>query len=66
MNSRYIRQTDDQGQNEWEDLGKESTPYTMEELNARIDEVEEEIARGEGKSFEEMMNGFKQQLRWLK
>ena len=63
---RYIRQTDDQGQNEWEEMDDESSPYTMEELNARIDEAEEEIARGEGKSFEEMMDGFKQQLLWLK
>ena len=63
---RYIRLTDDQGQNEWEDLADESSPYSMEELNARIDEAEEEIDRGEGKSFEEMMNGFKQQLLWLK
>ena len=34
---RYIRLTDDQGQNEWEDLADESSPYSMEELNARID-----------------------------
>lgn len=38
----------------------------MEELNARIDEAEAEIDRGEGKTFEEMMSGFKQQLLWLK
>ena len=63
---RYIRQTDDQGQNEWEDISDEVSPYTIEELNARIDEAEEEIDRGEGKSFEEMMDGFKQQLLWLK
>ena len=41
-------------------------PYTMEELNARIDEAEAEIDKGEGKSFEEMMNGFKEELLWLK
>ncbi len=40
----------------------ELTYYTIEELTARIDEAEEEIDRGEGKTFEEMMNGFKQQL----
>lgn len=39
--------------------------YTMEELTARIDEAEEEIDRGDGKSFEEMMAGFKKQLLWL-
>ncbi len=38
----------------------------MEELNARIDEAEAEMDRGEGKTFEEMMSGFKQQLLWLK
>ena len=38
----------------------------MEELNARIDETEAEIERGEGKSFEEMMNGFREKLLWLK
>ena len=38
----------------------------MEELNARIDEAEEEMERGEGKSFEEMMNGFRHDLLWLK
>lgn len=32
----------------------------------RIDEVEAEIERGEGKSFQEMMEGFKKELLWLK
>ena len=40
--------------------------YTIEELNARIDEAEEEIDRGEGKSFDEMMAGFREKLLWLK
>ena len=40
--------------------------YTIEELNARIDEAEEGIEKGEGKSFEEMMNGFRRELLWLK
>ena len=31
------------------------TPYTIEELNARIDEAEEQIARGEVFSHEEVM-----------
>jgi len=63
---RYIRQTDDLGQETWEGLDDNLPPYTLEELNARIDEAEEEIDRGGGKSFEEMMDGFKQQLLWLK
>lgn len=33
----------------------ELLPYTMEELNARIDEAEEQIARGEVFSHEEVM-----------
>lgn len=37
-------------------------PYTMEELNARIDEAEAEIERNEGKTFSEMMNGFRKEL----
>ena len=40
--------------------------YTIEELNARIDEAEEGIEKGEGKSFEKMMNGFRRELLWLK
>ena len=63
---RYIRQTDAQDMSQWEELSDDQAPYTMEELNARIDEAEEEIARGKGKSFEEMKDGFKQQLLWLK
>ena len=43
----------------------DDTPYTMEELNSRIDEAEIEINSGKGKSFEEMMNGFKKELSWL-
>jgi hypothetical protein len=41
-------------------------PYTLEELNARIDEAEAEAERGGGKSFDEMMNGFREKLLWLK
>lgn len=41
-------------------------PYTVEELNARIDEAELEMDRGEGKTFSEMMNGFRKELLWLK
>lgn len=63
---RYIRQTEDQGQEAWENVDDNLPPYTLEELNARIDEAEEEIDSGGGKSFEEMMDGFKQRLLWLK
>ena len=63
---RFIRQTDDSSLDQWEDLDDDLCPYTMEELNARIDEAEEEIDRGGGESFDEMMDSFKQQLLWLK
>lgn len=41
-------------------------PYTIEELNARIDEAEAGMERGEGKTYEEMMDGFREKLLWLK
>ena len=63
---RYIRQTDEQNMDIWEELSDSLPPYTEEELNARIEEAEDEIDRGEGKSFDEMMDGFRQQLLWLK
>ena len=63
---RYIYETDDIDETVFEELKDESQPYTMAELEARIDEAEEEIDHGEGKSFEEMMTRFKEQLLWLK
>ena len=50
----------------FEDIDNEATAYSFEELNARIDEAEAEIESGDGKSFEEMMCGFKKELAWLK
>ena len=38
------------------------TPFTMEELNARIDEAEAEIAAGIGTSHEEMMREWEEEL----
>ena len=63
---RYIYSTDEPNADVFEALEDAQCPYTMEELNARIDEAEEEIDRGEGKSFEEMMAGFRKELLWLK
>ena len=63
---RYLHQIDDNSDDEMEFLDYNAQPYTIEEINERINESEEEIARGEGKSFEEMMNGFKEELLWLK
>ena len=54
-----LHQIDEQTDEEMEFLDYNSEPYTMEELNARIDEAEEEIEKGEGKSFEEMMDNFR-------
>lgn len=63
---KYIYETEGMGLDVFEELSNDQQPYTMEELNARIDEAEAEIERGEGKSFEEMMDGFKKELLWLK
>ena len=63
---RYIHETENQNRDDFEEIDDDQQPYTMEELNARIDESEAEIERGEGKSFEEMMNGFREKLLWLK
>jgi hypothetical protein len=63
---RYLYNTDEVGLNSFEELNDDQQPYTLEELNARIDEAEEEIDRGDGKSFDEMMAGFRKELLWLK
>jgi hypothetical protein len=63
---RYLYNTDEAGLNSFEELNDDHQPYTLDELNARIDEAEEEIERGEGKSFDEMMAGFRKELLWLK
>ena len=63
---RYIYKTEDFDADAFDNLYDDQKPYTMEELNARIDEAEAEIDRGEGKTFDEMMSGFKEKLLWLK
>ncbi len=63
---RFIHESENHNLDVFDEIYDDMQPYTMEELNARIDETEEEIERGEGKSFEEMMNGFREQLLWLK
>jgi hypothetical protein len=63
---RYIYDTDTVSVEDFDNLNDEQLPYTMDELNARIDEAEMEIERGEGKSFEQMMDGFRKELLWLK
>jgi hypothetical protein len=63
---KYIFETEEIGLEAFDAFNDDQQPYTLEELNARIDEVEQEIERGEGKSFQEMMEGFKKELLWLK
>lgn len=63
---RYIYGTAEPDAAYYDELVDEQQTYTLEELNARIDEAEAEIDRGEGKSFEDMMNGFRKELLWLK
>lgn len=42
------------------------TPYTMEELNARIDKAEENIASGNVYTNEEVMQEMKREFPWLR
>ena len=63
---KYIFETEQTGLKSFDVINDDQQPYTLEELNARIDEVEAEIERGERKSFQEMMEGFKKELLWLK
>ena len=63
---KYIFETEETGLEDYDAFNDDQQPYTLEELNARIDEVEQEIERGEGKSFQEMMEGFKKELLWLR
>jgi hypothetical protein len=37
-------------------------PYTMEEINARIDQAEEELANGGGMNFDEAMDMIEKEL----
>ncbi len=37
-------------------------PYTMEEINARIDQAEEELANGGGMDFDEAMDMIEKEL----
>ena len=62
---RYIHGTVVPDIDSFDELDDNQEPYTLEELNARIDESEASADCGEGKSFEEMMNGFREKLLWL-
>ena len=63
---KYIFETEETELEAFDAFNDDLQPYTIEELNARIDEAEDEMERGEGKSFQEMMEGFKKELLWLR
>lgn len=50
----------------WNSKDEEQTPYTMEELDARIDEAEAQFERGEYITHEQMMDDLKAEFAWLK
>ena len=41
-------------------------PYTMDELNARIDEAEAQFDRGDCITHEQLMDSLKEEFAWLK
>ena len=49
-----------------EKITTKAAPYTLEELNARMNEAEMEIEQNGGKSLNEMIADFKKELTWLK
>lgn len=49
----------------WNQQDFKQTPYTIEELSARIDESEKQFERGEYKSHEQMMADLKNEFPWL-
>ena len=51
---------------DYEEEEEHLTPYTMEELNARIDEFEAELEAGEYLTAEEANREVKEALPWLK
>ena len=65
-NNAYLCRRNKTNKNMEKNFNDGQPPYTVEELNARIDEAELEMDRGEGKTFSEMMNGFRKELLWLK
>ena len=50
----------------WSSKDGELTPYSMEELDARIDEAEAQVERGDCVTHEQMMNDLKAEFAWLK
>ena len=50
----------------WNSKDEELAPYTMEELNARIDEAEVQFEQGKFVTHEQMMDELKAEFSWLK
>jgi len=50
----------------WSSQKEDLLPYSMEELNARIDEAEAQFQRGEYVTHEQMMDELKAEFSWLK
>ena len=50
----------------WNSEAVEQPPYTMEELDSRINESETQFERGEYVTHEQMMNDLKAEFSWLK
>jgi len=50
----------------WNSQSSDVTPYTHQELMARIDEGEAQFERGEYKTHEQLMNELREEFSWLK
>lgn len=50
----------------WNSHNDPLSPYTIEELEARIDEGESQFERGEYVTHEQMMKDLKEQFSWLR
>jgi hypothetical protein len=49
----------------WNSVKEDLSPYTMDELEARIDEAEAQFERGEYVTHEQMMDNLKAEFAWL-
>ena len=50
----------------WDKHDPDITPYTHDELMARIDEGEAQFERGEYKTHEQLMDELKEEFSWLR
>ena len=62
-----IRMLSEQKDDEqWYHSEMSSQPYTIEELDARINEAEAQFDRGEYKTHEQFMDELKEEFSWLR